>query len=584
MADPGGPELAAGRLLEIAVTDLALIERVRITFADGFNVLTGETGAGKSLLIDALGLALGARADPGLVRHGAETARVEALFDRIPEPLVCVREVGANGRSLARVDDETVTAGRLASVAGPLVEIHGQRDQGRLLDERWQRELLDGYGVLAAERAAVAAAVAAWRDNEAALAALAIDPLELERRIALLEHESEEIAGAKLIPGEAAAIRARLDASRHGEAIARGSAALDALLAGDDAGPEAAPGAREQAARAAVEASALGRLDARYAALAARLAGAAAELEDIASEARRLAETVEHDPAALAALEARLSLLYSLERRYGTDVDGLAGRAERAAEEVDRLRHLGTERQRRLDGRAQLLAAVAASCAILSSRRTAAATELGTSIERAVAGLGLQGTKIDIAVRRRAAAADEPAVELDGDAVAFDATGADVVIFQIAPNPGEPARPLAKIASGGELSRLALAIEEVLAAADATPTLVFDEIDAGIGGRSADPVARSLWLLGRRHQVLCVTHLPQIAAHADAHFGIRKVARDGRTVTEVRRLVDDERIDELAAMIGGPSGGAPALASARDLLDRATAFRSSRSGPAGTRR
>ena len=263
MADPPGPALAAGRLLELAVADFALIERVRITFADGFNVLTGETGAGKSLLIDALGLALGARADPGLVRHGAETARVEALFDRLPEALVCVREVGANGRSVARVDDETVTAGRLAGVAGPLVEIHGQRDQGRLLDERWQRELLDAYGGHAAERAVVGAAVAAWRDNEAARASLAIDPVELERRIALLEHEVEEIAGARLVPGEAAAIRARLDASRHGEAIARGSAALAGLLVGDDGEAEASPGAREQASRAAAEAAGLARLDGR---------------------------------------------------------------------------------------------------------------------------------------------------------------------------------------------------------------------------------------------------------------------------------------------------------------------------------
>jgi DNA repair protein RecN (Recombination protein N) len=190
----------------------------------------------------------------------------------------------------------------------------------------------------------------------------------------------------------------------------------------------------------------------------------------------------------------------------------------------------------------------------------------------------------EIAVGRRVAAPDEPAIELGGDAVAFDATGADVVVFLIAPNPGEPARPLAKIASGGELSRMALAIEEVLAAADATPTLVFDEIDAGIGGRSADPVARTLWLLGRRHQVLCVTHLPQIAAHADAHFGIRKVERAGRTVTEVRRLSDDDRVEELAAMIGGPAAGAAATASAQDLLDRAAAFRASRVGPAGTRR
>ena len=584
MADPRGPGLAAGRLLELAVADLALIERVRITFAEGFNVLTGETGAGKSLLIDALGLALGARADPGLVRHGADAARVEALFDRLPEALVCVREVGANGRSVARVDDETVTAGRLASVAGPLVEIHGQRDQGRLLDERWQRELLDGYGGHAAERAAVAVAVAAWRENEAALAARAVDPPELERRIALLEHEAEEIAGARLVPGEAAAIRARLDASRHGEAIARGSAALAGLLAGDEAGSDTAPGAREQAELAAAEAAILARLDARFGPLGERLAGVAAELEDVASEARRLAETVDHDPAALASLEARLSLLYSLERRYGTDVDGLAGRAEQAAAEVDRLRHLGTERERRRADGERLLADVAAACGILSRRRATAAARLGTAVETAVAGLGLSGTRVEVAVGRRIATPDEPAIELGGDAVAFDATGADVVVFQVAPNPGEPARPLAKIASGGELSRLALAIEEVLATADATPTLVFDEIDAGIGGRSADPVARTLWLLGRRHQVLCVTHLPQIAAHADAHFGIRKVERDGRTVTEVHRLTDDDRVAELAAMIGGPAAGVAATASARDLLERAAAFRASRATPSRTRR
>ena len=583
MADPRGPEPAAGRLLELGVADLALIERVRIAFAAGFNVLTGETGAGKSLLIDALGLALGARADPGLVRHGAEAAHVEALFDRLPEPLVCVREIGANGRSIARVDDETVTAGRLATIAGPLVEIHGQRDQGRLLDERWQRELLDGYGGHAAERAAVAAAVAAWRANEASLAASAVEPAELARRIALLEHEAEEIAAVRLVPGEAAAIRARLDASRHAEAIALGSAALAGLLAGDERGPESVPGAREQAALAASEAAALARLDTRYQPLVERLAGAAAELEDLASEVRHLAETVEHDPAALAALQARLSLLYTLERRYGTDVEGLAGRAEQAAAEADRLRNLGAERERRRADGERLLAEVAESCAALSNRRASAAADLGRAVGAAVEELGLRGTRVSVTVGRRIAAPDEPAIELGGDAVAFDTTGADTVVFQIAPNPGEPARPLARIASGGELSRLALAIEEVLAAADATPTLVFDEIDAGIGGRSADPVARTLWLLGRRHQVLCVTHLPQIAAHADAHFGIRKVERAGRTVTDVRRLTDEERLEELAAMIGGPGGGVAAQASAQELLGRAAAFRASRSPSGGTR-
>jgi DNA repair protein RecN (Recombination protein N) len=315
-----------------------------------------------------------------------------------------------------------------------------------------------------------------------------------------------------------------------------------------------------------------------------RLAGAAAELEDLALEVRHLAETVEHDPAALAALEARLSLLYTLERRYGTDIEGLAGRAEQAAVEADRLRNLGAERERRRADGERLLAEVAEACAVLSNRRASAADDLGRAVEAAVEELGLRGTRVSVFVGRRIAAPDEPAIELGGDAVAFDATGADAVVFQIAPNPGEPARPLAKIASGGELSRLALAIEEVLAAADATPTLVFDEIDAGIGGRSADPVARTLWLLGQRHQVLCVTHLPQIAAHADAHFGIRKVERAGRMVTEVRRLTDEERLDELAAMIGGPGGGVAAHASAQELLERAAAFRASRSPGGGARR
>jgi DNA repair protein RecN (Recombination protein N) len=581
MTDDRPDEIAAGRLLEIGVADLALLERVRIIFADGLNVITGETGAGKSLVIDALGLALGARADPGLVRHGAETARVEALFDRLPEPLVCVREVSASGRSLARVDDETVTAGRLAAVAGPLVEIHGQHEQARLLDERWQRDLLDAYGGHAVERAAMAAAVGAWRENEAELAALAIDPRELERRIGVIDHEAAEITAARVRPGEVAELRARLAASRHGEAIAGGVAAIQGSLLGGEVDDVA--GARDAAAHAAVEAAALGRLDPRFDPLAARLRGLAAEVEDVALEARALAEGVDHDPRAITAIEERLSLLYTLERRYGVDADGLAARAQEAAEEIERLRGLDAERSRRVADGIRFLEAVAAAGEALSARRAGAATALARRVEDAATELGLAGTRVEVAVGRRPAGRDEPAVEVGGDAVAFDRTGIDVVVFRIAPNPGEPARPLARIASGGELSRLALAIEEVLADADETPTLVFDEIDAGIGGRSADPVGRTLWALGRRHQVLCVTHLPQIAAHADAHFAIHKELRGGRMVTEVRMLDEDGRVSELAAMVGGPDGGPAAVASARELLERVTRFRASRgAASAGT--
>ena len=559
--------MTAGRLLELTVSDLALIDRLRLTLAPGLNVITGETGAGKSLLIDALGLVTGARADTSLVRHGTETARVEALFDRLPEPLIAVRELASNGRSTARLDDLATTASRLGDEVGPLVEIHGQHDQQRLLDERWQRDLLDSFGGHAAARAAMADAVERWRANRAALAELAIEPRELARRLDLLDHEAAEIAAARLRPGEADEIRARLAAAQHGEAIARGAAAVHDALTADGSG------ARDGAAIALREARGLARLDPRFEALAERLGGLEAELGDVATDVRDLAEGIDHDPAALAKLEERLSTIYSLERRYGEDEAAVIAHGERALAELGRLRGLDDERARRQREDAALLAEVAREATDLSEARRTAATALVEAVAAILVELGFPANVFEVGLGRRPAGADEAAVELDGDAIAFDASGADQVVYRLAPNPGEPARPLARIASGGELSRVALAIKQVLAEADETPVLVFDEVDTGIGGRSADPVGRSLWALARRHQVLCVTHLPQIAAHADAHYRIAKRERDGRTVTEIERLDREGRIVELAQMLGGDAGGAISLAGARELLDRAEAWR-----------
>ena len=564
MTDVGA---APGRLLELTVTDLALIDRLRLAFDAGLNVITGETGAGKSLLIDALGLAMGARADTGLVRHGAEAARVEALFDRLPEPLIAVREVAASGRSTARLDDAAVTAARLADEIGALVEVHGQNDQGRLLDERWQRDLLDGFGGHDGLRAAVAGAVERWRENRAALDAAALDPREVARRLDLLDHEATEIAAARLRPGEADEIRGRLSAAQHGEAIARGAAALREALTQEGAG------ARDTAAVALQEARGLARLDPRFEPLAERLAGLEAELTDVADEARRLSESVDHDPQAVAELDARLGVIHGLLRRYGEDEAAVMAHGEGAALEAERLRGLDEERARRQREDAERLAEVAAAAAALSAARRVAATALGSAVGEVLEELGFPAGVFEVAVGRRPAGPGEAAVEVDGDAVAFDATGVDQVVYRLAPNPGEPARSLAKIASGGELSRVALAIKRVLAEADETPTLVFDEVDSGIGGRSADPIGRSLWGLARRHQVLCVTHLPQIAAHADAHYRIAKREREGRTVTEVEHLDREGRIVELAAMLGGGPGDPASLASARELLDRAEAWR-----------
>jgi DNA repair protein RecN (Recombination protein N) len=570
-------ESRPGRLLELSVSDLALIDRLRLELSAGLTVITGETGAGKSLLIDALGLALGARADVTLVRHGAETARVEALFERLPEPLICVREIAASGRSTARLDDEAVTAARLADTVGALVEIHGQHDQQRLLDERRQRDLLDAYGGHGEERRAMAVAVERWRDNRAALAELVIDPRDLERRLAILEHELEEIASARLRVGEASEIQGRLAAAQHAEAIARGAVALRESLVGEGSGARDATAVGFQAARE------LARLDPRFESLVDRLAGVEAELDDLAAAVRLISEDIDHDPASLVALEERLSLIFTLERRFGDDEAAVLEYGDRAAADLERLRGLEGERVRRQVEDASLLAVVAATGARLSVRRSDAAGRLRDAVNGVLETLGFPSGVFDVAVGRRPAASDEPAVEVDGDALAFDVGGIDQVVFRIAPNPGEPARSLARIASGGELSRIALAIKEVLASADETPTLVFDEIDAGIGGRSAEPVGRSLWSLGQRHQVLCVTHLPQIAAYADAHFRIAKRERDGRTVTELVRLDRGARITELAEMLGGEGGGAAAttdavLATARELLERAEARRTDAAG------
>ncbi|HXI46538.1 MAG TPA: hypothetical protein VNH13_09570, partial [Candidatus Acidoferrales bacterium] len=337
-----------------------------------------------------------------------------------------------------------------------------------------------------------------------------------------------------------------------------------AALEGTDGRAESA---RDVLATALHEARALARLDPRFEDLATRLGGLEAELADASGDARILGEASDLDGGQVAAIEERLSTIYSLERRYGDTEAEVLAHAERAAAELERLGSLDAERARREADDGRLLVAVAAAAAELSSRRAAAAAALGEAADGALRALGFRAGAFEVAVGRRIAGPDEPAIELGGDAVAFDATGADDVVFRFAPNAGEPARPLAKIASGGELSRVALAIKQVLAAADATPTLVFDEVDAGIGARAAEPVGRSLWSLARDHQVVVVTHLAQIAAHADAHFRIAKRERDGRTVTEVVRLDREGRIAELAAMLGGTGpevAGGPDAARAAD--------------------
>lgn len=548
-------------LLELGVRDLALIERARVSLAPGFTIISGETGAGKSLLIDALGLVLGARADTSLVRHGAEAARVEALFERRPEPLICVREVAAGGRSVARIDDEAVTVGRLAAEVGPLVEIHGQHEQQRLLQAVWQRDVLDAYAGHGALRVRVAQAVQAWQANAGALRELALEPAELERRLELAEHAASEIESAGVRPGEVDELRGRLTLVANSERIGVLLGEVRELLVAEGSG------ARDRLAHAARLATELARLEASAQALSERLSGLEAEAADLAVELRRRLETFAEEGSDVAALEQRLGQLYGLLRKYGEDEAAVLAHGEAARAEADRLRDLDAERARRQAAAVALEQAARLVAAELSRARREAATRLSSAANESLAGLGFP--------------ADAFVVQLQE--AALDESGADTVEFLLAPNPGEPPRSLARIASGGEMSRVALALKVVLAGADRTPTLVFDEVDAGIGGRSADPVGRSLRRLARDHQVICVTHLPQIAAHADVHLRITKGVRDGRSTTEIVRLDDDGRRAELAQMLGGGAADSGALAAADELLARAAAARQEEPEEAGPR-
>ncbi len=545
-------------LRELTVENLAVVESVRLALAPGFTVLTGETGAGKSLVVDAVALALGARASTDQVRAGADAARVEAIFDAPPpQPddaladviaagegsVIVRREVGADGRSVARVNDRTVTVGGLASLGARLGEIHGQHDQQRLLEPAHQLALLDGFAANAALVAAVGDAYRAWRAVAAASAELLTDPHDLARRVELLRHQVDEIVAASPRPGEDAELEAALRAAEHAETIVRSAAEAVAGLRDDGGTGDALAGVERSLAAAAQH-------DERFVPLVDRAAALVAEASELARDVSAAADAMDLDPAARAAAEERLALLYDLRRKYGDTLESVIAFGEESAAELERLENQEGERERLRTEEAERLRALDSAATALTASRRTAAEGLSAAVNAELPPLGLP--------------ADAFGVELG--AVETGPSGADHVTFTFAPNPGEPARPLGRIASGGEASRLSLALKVVLAAADETPLLVFDEVDAGVGGRNAAALGERLRSLSAYHQVLCVTHLPQVAAHADAHVVIGKRVADGRTLTEARVLSADERTQELAAMLAGEEAGEEAHAAAQALL------------------
>lgn len=544
---------------ELSVAGLAIIDAVRVELGPGLTVFTGETGAGKSLLVDALALARGGRGDSGAVRAGSERLRVELQVSTQGREQIVVREVFVEGRSVARVDDELVTIGRLASEIGPLIDIHGQHDQQRLGDPVRQRELLDRWSKAELQRTEVAQLIQQREALREELGGLGGDDA---RRLALLEvarSERDDLEAAGIRLGEESELKEELRRASNSERI---TALQDELR---DALNEERGGLRAGAASAERIARELTRLDSDASSLQERISALVIELDDIGREAARLV-ALGGDVRSLAELEERLALLLALQRRFRTDEAGLLAALDSAREEVARLD--GAE-ERRTEISAQLNVLntkIGAAATELRRMRRAGAITLSNAVNEALTALDLPAS-FEIPLLPRQGVEGEPLVE--GAPCAVDQGGGDEIAFMFAPNAGEPVGSIAKIASGGELSRVSLAIEEALSDASEGRTLVFDEIDAGLGGRAGETLGRSLRRISAQHQVLCVTHLPQVAAQADTHLRVSKHEVEGRTVTQVVRLSDAERVVELAAMLAGEGAGSGATAAAHELLSNA---------------
>jgi len=559
-------------LRELSIRNFATIEDLRLELPPGFTVLTGETGAGKSIIMDALGWALGDRPDEEQIRGAAEEAVVEAAFelprDRrahevlgaegIPQErdefLVLRRHVLRGGRSKAYVNGRLSSAATLRALGALLVDVHGQGQGQSLLEPRRHRELLDAY-------AGVEDGVAEFRERSRRAAALRREldeaagrAREREQRLDLLRHQHGEIAAARLAPGEEETLQADRTVLANVERLLEAARAALALLAGEEGG------ARDAARRAAARLRDAERLDERLAGTRGLVEQAGDLLGEAVRELERYADRLEFDPGRLEEIQARLHALERLKRKYGPTVEAVLEHGARAARELEELTAASEALPQREAEWQALQRELAAAADALSAARAKAARELERKIAAELKDLGFARAGFQV-----------PVVRAEGPE-GLGPTGRDAVEFLFAPNPGEEPKPLHKIASGGELSRTMLAIKAILARADRVPTLIFDEVDAGIGGGMAEVVGRKLYGLADGRQVLCVTHLAQIAAQADAHFQVTKQTARGSTATLVRRL-DADRTEEIARMLGGRQDAAIPLEHARQILEQARAWK-----------
>ncbi len=567
-------------LVEITVENLAIIESLRLEFASGLNVLTGETGTGKSIIIDAVSLLLGARASTDLVRTGCERAVVEGVFflsedvsaaleEALREyglwaegdTLIVRREVSAEGRSVSRVNGRAVPLNVLAEITRHLVDIHGQGEHLSLMQVRRHIDFLDRYGALGPQREAFAGLALRLSAVRQELRALQESARDQARRIDLLTFQSEEIRAARLEPGEDEALRRERGLLANAEKRTELAAAVYALLSNGD---EEQRSVVDLLAAVAEQLADLAKMDDAMESQGAAAEGALDQLEELARTVRQYRDEIEFDQERLEEVEERLELIHRLQRKYGDTIEEVLAFAERAEEELDTITHSEerTEALRAVEG--EVLGQMAASGQALGEARREVARRLEARIEKELAQLGMGQARFLVHMARAEHADGVPVGE---QRFAYDTTGLDRVEFLIAPNPGEEPKPLVRIASGGETSRLMLAMKTALVDVDPVPTLIFDEVDAGIGGHTGAVVGAKLATLAASHQVFCVTHLAQIAAHGIRHFRVTKDVVGGRTISTVSDLHAEERIEELAVMLGGRATEATRR-SAQELLGR----------------
>mgnify|MGYP001547670286 CR=1 FL=1 len=562
-------------LTTLRIKNLALVPDLTLELQPGGNVITGETGAGKSIIIGALNLVLGERADRSLIRSGSDSCSVEAVFDVAKlkfslglfleenglEPcedhqLVLKRTFTSAGANRQFVNGSATTLSVLATLGESLVDMHGPHDHQSLLHPARQLAILDAFGGLENDRAAFGAIVQRRFALESEKAALVVDEKTYAQQLDLLRFQVKEISTARLQPGEDEEVEEKFNrASNAAKLLQLSQAALDALSENENS-------LMLQAGGLGRTLQELLRVDAGAAGLVELHAQAAGTWRELASELSHYAEKVDVDPAQLQQLEARLDLLHSLKRKYGPTLGEVMAFGEEAKNKLQSLESRDADLARLNGELAKLDAELAVAGKKLSAARRKIIPQLAKAVSRQLADLGFKQSQFDVEIKSDVVGDGVTSLNstdsqgLPTSAPAINQNGLDEIEFQFAPNPGEPAKPLRAIASSGEMARVMLALKTVLAAEDEIPVLVFDEVDANVGGETANAVGEKMQQIAAKRQVLCITHLPQVAAPADAHYVVTKEIKDGRTISEIHLLNKKERVTELARMLGGQTNAA----------------------------